>query len=46
MLRKIVKIGNSLYVSVDKNEADYIGLKKGDLVNVIISKLKNGIKTE
>lgn len=46
MIRKVVKIGNSLFISLEKKEADFFEIKEGDYVNAIITKLKDGTKTE
>jgi len=39
MIRTVLKIGNSLFVSLEKKEADYKKIKPGNKVHLIVTKL-------
>lgn len=39
MIRKVQKIGNSLFVSLEKKEADFLEIKEGNHVHVLVTKM-------
>jgi len=43
---KIIRIGNSQGVIIDKNSLDYLGLEIGDWVEIIIKKVENEDKKD
>lgn len=41
MIRKVQKIGNSLFVSLEKKEADFLKISEGDHIHLLVTKVDN-----